>query len=1011
MAEEMNHAPRHAWCAEVESDRRPRRTMTNATRPAAVYGRKGAAPKKAYSFSFDTPEKGGAGARSGGAPAPGSDPFDFDESEPHTAPTRSIPTPTKRGAAPAADGKKDAPAPSHSQASASSRSSRGSNGQKSAVPAAKPASASAAEKPSKGARKTQDAKSAGTGTSLNRAPTLDAFDFPDDDDAGPAALRKPPPAKVPPAKALPVKATRQPARGKPKPREPSPDPEELDPWMRPDSSTNREHPPSQPSSPPARRTPKKPKPPSFTERLLSSPRSEGDDYFEVAYVPSRPASKSAPAVPMQSSGSAQVDDGSEDELSQPSQFSQASRGPKRNLFRDMPRPSDPFSLIDSLDAFSASEAADRKRAGLAKRMRDAVGREVDPLRDPPPEQDPELERSPKKRSPTKPPPAGRSAPPPRASPPGKLRAAEPEATGRDVEMQMAIRAVLSADDGGAGKAIVGISKMVGSLVGAESMLQGDEAVQQDSQESQPGVGSQQDGGQRSSQARGARTYGRGRGRGGMAGAASAPGPMDLAAVADMGREKEPQPAEDSDEDQRTRVQSKHALTHSGASRIFLDGIEYLLSGLREPLGPRRTASIELVRRLGNEAFRADVRLHGVGGRLVEAFVAQEDPIVLAGAAAVLAHLMTDRRIAEPLVAEEGCPALEIAVRCFKVQDPLAGWGGKAEKSKLKELKDVLSQPGTPWDPIRDELSLPALAVLSLDRILSHAHRDAATQLASLDGLGPLLSLLHLVSRVGKHASLFIAERALRALEAATMLHQDNQRTALEAPGALESVVSIMRAAEGAASDAALSNDEKRQATDTRIAALKSLVNLSNDHAPCALRLRGLGAIPPLMRAVLTPPTSDDPARAYDTVVLATGLLINLTGLDPQAGEEVRAVSIGSKGGIEGLVDLFRKGRVEKFVGGEGSAEDAERDRNVLLSYIALLLGCLVRHSDTCLATVRPLLPGGDLSSLRRQLEDFAAYQRAIVYAREGSGEHVAAGEQVERDVIEMVEILRERDGL
>ena len=70
----------------------------------------------------------------------------------------------------------------------------------------------------------------------------------------------------------------------------------------------------------------------------------------------------------------------------------------------------------------------------------------------------------------------------------------------------------------------------------------------------------------------------------------------------------------------------------------------------------------------------------------------------------------------------------------------------------------------------------------------------------------------------------------------------------------------------------------------------------------------------------------------------------------------------------------------------------------------------MRDNDANLVVIRPLLPGGNFSTLRKQLEEFAAYQRDIMYAK--AGENVgdrAAGDQIEKDVLEMVELLRTRD--
>lgn len=248
--------------------------------------------------------------------------------------------------------------------------------------------------------------------------------------------------------------------------------------------------------------------------------------------------------------------------------------------------------------------------------------------------------------------------------------------------------------------------------------------------------------------------------------------------------------------------------------------------------------------------------------------------------------------------------------------------------------------------------------------------------------------------------------------------------------------------------------------DCHIAALKTLINLSNDDEKCAQRLCSVPkALPTVLKnlflqaqkwhsPVSTAVAPEEKAREYDTMVLIVGLLVNLAGLHAGCRDSVRElrVSVSCPGtgkcadlcacgkresGLVGLVDVFKRCRVASF-GSSGDQvrraaairsffdahlfplvcfqADEERDRNVLLSYLALLLGCLVRENDTNAALIRPLLPGATFATLRKQLEDFAAYQRDVMYTRaEAAGESVGAGDQIEKDVLEMVELLRIRD--
>jgi hypothetical protein len=232
--------------------------------------------------------------------------------------------------------------------------------------------------------------------------------------------------------------------------------------------------------------------------------------------------------------------------------------------------------------------------------------------------------------------------------------------------------------------------------------------------------------------------------------------------------------------------------------------------------------------------------------------------------------------------------------------------------------------------------------------------------------------------------------------------------------------------------------------DCHIAVLKTLVNLSSEDQSCTRALCAVEALLPLLfgnlftesrnwdwkaaTAASAPAQPDDRARDFDVMVLILCLLVNLATMEPEARDKVRELKLAAAcpragkcaetcacpkkdSALVGIVDLFKRCRVTTFATpGDLDDDERERDRNVLLSYLALLIGCLIRDNSANLKVVRPLLPGGNFATLRKQLEDFAANQRDIVYSRaQAAGEEIATGDQVEKDVLEMVELLRTKD--
>jgi hypothetical protein len=489
----------------------------------------------------------------------------------------------------------------------------------------------------------------------------------------------------------------------------------MDPWELPNSTSAKEF-PSQPGTPTKKKptTPKK-KQPTLVEKLLSSPVKDDGDYFEVslpAHLLRPPLVNGTSTVAKRLPTSDSEDEGSD--TGEPSALSQRSTGSnsqRSNSQRSNPsasqraraRPaSDPFSLLET--------PAAPVRRGVAARMKAANGVTIDPLLRSSPTGSPEPTASapPKQRTPKKPE-AAPTLPPTTLAAPAPIPEPDIHMDARDAEMQRAIMSVLSAPN--PGKAISGITKMIGSKIAQmaaddeEEDSQGAGAGSQDStggfgadsqNERQPGSQSGAGSGRG-----GVRTYGRSARAGGMAGAASARQgiSMDLATVADMGVEKRVIPTEEEDDDDaRSKVASKHELSISGATRMFIDGVEYLLDGLAayQPVSTRRSSGIELVRKLATGSdYVGKLRAHGFVSKIVgilapgsppskKGALAENDPILLACAGVAVCAFLGEKRTSD-LAGEEGSAAMKIALAGLTMQpDPLGKevWGNKTDKAKV-----------------------------------------------------------------------------------------------------------------------------------------------------------------------------------------------------------------------------------------------------------------------------------------------------------------------------------------
>jgi hypothetical protein len=87
--------------------------------------------------------------------------------------------------------------------------------------------------------------------------------------------------------------------------------------------------------------------------------------------------------------------------------------------------------------------------------------------------------------------------------------------------------------------------------------------------------------------------------------------------------------------------------------------------------------------------------------------------------------------------------------------------------------------------------LRALSIVSLEALFSHRRDLPSGTLAETGIVQAVCDFLSNIHEPGTAINLYPAERALRILEAATMLNTENQAKVLQVEGMLETLVGIM----------------------------------------------------------------------------------------------------------------------------------------------------------------------------------------------------------------------------
>ncbi|KAK9768029.1 hypothetical protein K7432_001665 [Basidiobolus ranarum] len=468
--------------------------------------------------------------------------------------------------------------------------------------------------------------------------------------------------------------------------------------------------------------------------------------------------------------------------------------------------------------------------------------------------------------------------------------------------------------------------------------------------------------------------------------------------------------DDDDVDENSMdLKSQHELRELGESKRFNDEMEYVLDGLdpTQSLSVRRTSGLELARKLLSSSFSMKLRAHNCIPKIYELLREQNDPIVLACRAFMLCLLMQDKRNLEFLPLEDHCMELLMELLTIK-PDPLAqlDWGStKSEKRLINELRDIVVISRVTLT--KNTISVKALAARALLSIVSRKARNEEVIRERMresgilevvccileEKLKPMEHELSISSHVKLNCSEFLETTPyLRILESATQFCLANQDIVAQNENIHRRllILALFFQVEATSEDF----EKAILAMDSISGIFRLLINLSNEHEECSRLISeapGLSIVMQLLAfSQSTPVNSIDTslrealsASKYDISLLSIGLLINIVDANIECKNTLRETEFcindtchtkfsvlcrcSKKLALEYLTEFY-----VRIQNGTNSTE-----HNVLVAYVALLLGCLMKQNEQNQRFIVSLLPERSVHSLISILEEFLQFNEVI----------------------------------
>ncbi|CAD0114784.1 unnamed protein product [Aureobasidium uvarum] len=426
---------------------------------------------------------------------------------------------------------------------------------------------------------------------------------------------------------------------------------------------------------------------------------------------------------------------------------------------------------------------------------------------------------------------------------------------------------------------------------------------------------------------------------------------------------------ESDEESLQGIRSIHDLRAAGHKSRFLDDVTRLVDDIKSPKpstrSQRRMALMELCGTLTDSDFVSRFIENGFDASIVAQFQYAGMDVL---ADMLLCVILTR-------IAQASATLLQGGVMDFLAsyldetkdinqiaRDRKSNMSKVAQSDYLELMEKVKSADN--WEECSPEyLSPSSIALLSINCIaVAHRCNKHSGTILSSHTASKLVSLATSHASGSEHVSQAITNRALSALEAATTVDVDS------ASSDVWSVETLRQLA--AALPQFLSMPNRSQELALQFCCSVTNDNKDNSSVFCephtiqlivSLIIDGFNSRKTTVEVEL--------GSDYDLLVLALGLMINLTRVSALARE--RAAFVKDEG-LAALVDIFIKGQKKAA---ESQSEE-EMQANIPYAWLSVLLGyiCLDRAIR---AQVSNWLPGGNANALVDAVEGIALMSQQV----------------------------------
>jgi hypothetical protein len=426
----------------------------------------------------------------------------------------------------------------------------------------------------------------------------------------------------------------------------------------------------------------------------------------------------------------------------------------------------------------------------------------------------------------------------------------------------------------------------------------------------------------------------------------------------------------SDDDNSQSMPSIHDLRAAGHQSRFRDDIIRLMDDMKNPKpstrSQRRMALMELADTLADHAYASRFVEHGFDANIIDQFQYAGMDVL---ADMVLCVVLTRMPQASASLLRGG--ALDFLSRYLDenkdigqiARDRKSNMSKVAQSDYLEFMEKIRTSDS--WDDCSPEHLTPCLvALVSVDSLaVTHRrHKNSGAILSS--ALASKLVSLAATTRVSesKNDAQAATNRALSALEAATTLDVTSASSGVWSKELLSQFASAL--------PTLLDMPKSSQAL-----ALRFCCSVTNDNEDNTDVFSEGATVQLMVSRILdgfnsrNTEAETDAACDYDLLVLAIGLMINLTSLSEVARERS---ACAENHGLAALVEIFVKGQKKAA---ESQTEE-EMQANISYGWLSVLLGYMCLNQSVR-ERVCALLPGKKLALLVGAVEGIALMNQQV----------------------------------